>query len=117
MSDLKPCPFCGGEATGYEWSDDDEIDEGEPHAQDAYCAVAVDHKDDCLLKVGEFYMWIAATEEEASKIWNTRVEHTCKMTRLMSVGRTDFVCDQCDHCTCYTKPNFCPTCGAKVVGE
>lgn len=42
-------------------------------------------------------------------------ERTCQMTRLMSVGRTDFVCDQCDHCTCYTKPNFCPTCGAKVV--
>lgn len=74
---LRNCPFCGGEATGYEWSDDDEIDEGEPHLQDAYCAVAVDHKDDCLLKVGEFYMWIAETEEEAAEIWNTRVERTC----------------------------------------
>lgn len=23
---LKPCPFCGGEAIGFEWSDDDECE-------------------------------------------------------------------------------------------
>ena len=121
LQKLRKCPFCGGEATGYEWSDDDEIDEGEPHLQDAYCAVAVDHKDDCLLKVGEFYVWIASTEKEAAEIWNKRVERTCKMKKARwDDGQCTWgvICSACgekhEHEFEYSF-NFCPTCGAKVV--
>lgn len=119
--DLKPCPFCGGEATGYEWSDGDEMDEGEPHAQDAYCAVAVDHRDDCLLKVGEFNMWIATTEEEASRIWNTRGERTCHMERRPGTFDRSIGYLICSYCRCgfdYTEqPSACMNCGAKVTDD
>ena len=74
MDELKRCPFCGGKAIGYEWSDDAEIDGEEQHADYAYCSPAINHKDDCIFKIGEFGMWIAATEEEASKIWNQRAK-------------------------------------------
>ena len=73
MNELKPCPFCGGNVIGFEWSDDDYWEEGELHDEDAFCDVKVDHKKDCTLKLGEFNLWGGAhTEEEAAKLWNTR---------------------------------------------
>lgn len=69
---LLPCPFCGGKAVGFEWSDDCERDEGDSHYPDAYCGVKVHHKKNCILKVGEFEKWYASTEEEATMLWNTR---------------------------------------------
>ena len=135
MSELKPCPFCGGEAIGYEWSDDDEIEEGEPHRYDAYCSVKVDHKDDCVLEVGEFYCWIASTEEEAAELWNRRAERTCRMVdcgshdtcvvnRELSNGNImsmEFGYRQCSECgaNVFDCPavRYCPNCGAKVVVE
>ena len=72
MNELKPCPFCGGKVVGFEWSDYGYWEEGEPHDEDAFCDVKVDHKKDCILKLGEFNLWAANTEEEAAKLWNTR---------------------------------------------
>ena len=72
MNELKPCPFCGGNVIGFEWSDDDYWEEGELHDENAFCDVKVDHKKDCTLKLGEFNLWAAHTEEEAAKLWNTR---------------------------------------------
>lgn len=116
--ELKSCPFCGGEAIGFEWSDDDEVDEGERHADDAYCAVKANHKDDCLLKVGEFYMWIAATEEEAAEIWNKRAERTCHREEDQNNWGTMYD-DWCSECDEHIKQgaNYCPGCGAKVVDD
>lgn len=57
MNELKPCPFCGGNVIGFEWSDDDYWEEGELHDEDAFCDVKVDHKKDCILKLGEFNLW------------------------------------------------------------
>ena len=66
MEELKPCPFCGGKVVGFEWSDYGYWEEGEPHDEDAFCDVKVDHKKDCILKLGEFNLWAASTEEEAA---------------------------------------------------
>ena len=116
---LKPCPFCDGEAIGFEWSDDEEREEGELHADDAYCAVKANHKDDCLLKVGEFGMWIASTEEEAAEIWNTRAERKCHMKRRPATFPGSIGYLTCSFCDCgfdYTEEPFnCMNCGAKVV--
>lgn len=121
--ELRECPFCGGEAIGFEWSDDEEIEEGEPHRYDAYCAVKVNHKDNCVLEVGEFYCWVAPSEEEAAVLWNRRAELTCRLTNSRwDDGHCTWgcVCSECgekfeyEHGSCW---NYCPHCGAKVVGE
>lgn len=116
--ELRECPFCGGEAIGFEWSDDEEIEEGEPHRYDAYCAVKVNHKDNCVLEVGEFYCWVAPSEEEAAVLWNRRAERTCR--DLNPPSCRDFECSECGESIELTPgfmPNYCPHCGARVIEE
>ena len=117
MSELKPCPFCGGEAelTGFE--------------------------------APEYWVWCpnckASTDahtckQPAIEAWNTRVEtvfvtgtttvtdtpqityvreRTCKL-KATTVG---WSCSACHVVSWQTvtkpKPNYCPNCGAKVVSE
>ena len=59
MTDLKPCPFCGGEATIKKVSSE----------TIAPFFVAVCRQDSCLL--GE-YQKDYSSDDEASKAWNTR---------------------------------------------
>ena len=126
MSKLKPCPF-GKDHKVWIGVHDDEGNfhgaigceyESDPWSGLSY-GLHHDGWGDCPLCTDDESETMGGmlfdTPDDAAKAWNTRYERTCKMTRIMSVGRTDFVCDQCDHCTCYTKPNFCPNCGAKVV--
>lgn len=114
MSDLLSCPFCGGEAVGFEWSDDDyRDDETEPHDTDAYCAVKVNHKENCILEVGEFYMWIATTEAEAAELWNTRVERTCHAV-FDDSNWYKWICSECGQ-PIDRADNYCFSCGAKVT--
>ena len=114
-SHLLPCPFCGGEAVGFEWSDDDDREEWEPHDEDAYCSVKVNHKEDCLLELGEFDMWIASTEEAAADAWNHRVDRT--KTRNLS-KKPEFVCEPCGAAWPYDLGfTHCPNCGAEVVRD
>lgn len=116
MSELKPCPFCGGEAIGFEWSDDEEIEEGEPHRYDAYCAVKVNHKDNCVLEVGEFYCWVASSEEEAAVLWNRRAEQTCLAKPYEVDGETGFY--DCIECECGevndVSARYCNGCGGLI---
>lgn len=105
MSELKPCPFCGGEAqvartaAGY-WA--------------AYC------EEPMCGRVGNF-----KTEAEAIDAWNTRAERTCRMTDR----------GECSECGAYIvrawtevhdfngdmkridlrSHNYCPNCGRKVM--
>lgn len=58
---------------------------------------------------------IKDTEAEATKVWNTRAERTC-----VNDSERGFHCSACkfgdfDGFHGY-EPNFCPNCGAKVVG-
>lgn len=132
MSELLSCPFCGGEAVGFEWSDDSyRDDETEPHEPDAYCSVKVNHKKDCILEVGEFYSWIASTEAEAAELWNTRAERTCHpFVSPDGAGWYAIGCSNCGHGFADNNPDkayllriskrsdimprYCQNCGAKV---
>ena len=113
MIDLKPCPFCGGEAYIYA-----------PGPAEHHVACK---NPNCY---AETYGWM--TEAEAIAAWNARAERTCRIVgewepftqtqdlRFPSCsecgynfGREerlgDFIRERCEI------PNFCPNCGAKVV--
>ena len=91
MSELKLCPFCGGEALllgSYE------------HGYFVECH-------DCFAKTANF-----GSEGKAESIvaWNTRAERTCEY-----VG--DDISGGCSVCRGWLDPAcaYCPNCGAKVV--
>lgn len=96
-NELKPCPFCGGEA--------EFINNGFYYAircKDPNCyAGAVDVKDFDLKRL------IAA--------WNQRAERTCKDLKEFPHL---FTCSACGE-TEYEglRPNYCPECGARVEGD
>ena len=108
MSDLKPCPFCGGEANV--------IDH---HNDDGSVSVGCNN-DTCLGFSG--LGWLYKTEAGAIAAWNSRAERTCKME--YSGGVHEFLsldtwtCSECG-CEMYdvAEPRYCPNCGCKVVGE
>ena len=128
MSELKPCPFCGGE--------DLEIDHAptyDVHHSDVYEL----HCPDCGGRGGEEW-----TEAEAIAAWNTRAEYhgyedaaveawkRIKAYQERTCRNTDDDCDawfKCSECGFHSKleimsggygiPNYCPNCGSRVVGE
>lgn len=98
MPELKPCPFCGGEATF--------------HTYGGTCNVVCD---DCrigTLRLGRI------DEHEVIGAWNTRAERTCIAEENIdaSYGDCMFVCSECGADLDNEEfPNYCPQCGAKVV--
>lgn len=115
MSELKPCPFCGGE------SEVVELESVYLYGFVARCA-----NEDCII-VAETDM--CPTEAEAVEAWNTRAERTCENISDPPEG---FLCSSCgwgdfaepSHLLTTAKfagndkgPNHCPNCGARVVGE
>lgn len=98
MNELKPCPFCSGEA--------EVLESG--HSATFYCWC-----DSCETR-GNYYN----TEAEAIEAWNSRAERTCQ--RVFYKPTRVLVCSECGcgmskqldrYCFLY----FCPNCGAKVV--
>lgn len=106
MSDLKPCPFCGGEAMII-------------HSILDACFITCENND-CM--AGQK---VYSTKAEAIAAWNARTERTCMLIRHGSLANMpSFVCWSCSECgfgwhhSEYDKQfSFCPNCGAKVVGE
>lgn len=118
MTELKPCPFCGGEA---------EIIEADYGMYKTGYAV---YCRKCCLKLGvtgrlgETYEWspVFDTEAEAIAAWSTRAERTCKCVAEYAKSPIDgktIVLHRCSACHELMRPfmNYCPNCGAKVVGE
>ena len=110
--ELKPCPFCGGEANLVE----------DPHnwVWSIGCS-----NDKCLGFSG--LGWTYTSEREAAEAWNTRAERTCYNDSLKR-GEGVFVCSECgayldiadmneEDMDVFYEPFFCPNCGAKVVDE
>ena len=104
MTDLKPCPFCGGKANLREYQIDFRV----------MCSEC-----GCRAK-------LCSTEKEAVEAWNRR-EETVKdqpAADVMEVrhGRwiedhEFFKCSECGYLTDYRLSNFCPDCGAKMDGK
>lgn len=99
-TELKPCPFCGGEARHYA---------PEPPDHHIECR-------NCCADMGGY-----ETEAEAIKAWNTRYERTCHIVKasrkyVLSDG-TELFEDGCSECNEYLAEddNYCPNCGAKVI--
>ena len=101
MSELLPCPFCGGEANTwdgvYMW-----------YVVCKECGAA---GSPCL------------TEAEAIEAWNSRAERTCHVVKnsrkyVLSDG-CELFDDGCSICNGYVgdDDNYCSNCGAKVVDE
>ena len=95
MTELLPCPFCGGEAY-------------------IYAPGPIEHHVACKNPscYAETHGW--STEAEAIAAWNTRAEQTCNLTLDGTDG-----CFGCSRCYENIRPlaNYCPNCGAKVVDE
>lgn len=99
MTDLKPCPFCGGvhvEIVNQGSMPDD------PHV--VQC-------DDCDASAS------GMSADEAIAAWNRRAERTCRIERVSTPYHRGPA--RCSVCMMPLEPlvNYCPHCGAKVVGE
>ena len=90
---LKPCPFCDGKAEFY-------------RDTDYFVYIECTR---CCATMGSF-----VNKEDATKAWNTRTEHTCKVYSWDELGI---------HLTCghdnkvinhEVFPYYCPICGARV---
>lgn len=128
MTELLPCPFCGGEAELHASYD---MDTNEVDGWFAWCN---NDRCECKPETNEHF-----TEAEAIAVWNARAEtatlyedgfylydvkfmpeRTC---RNVDDGFPFFKCSECG-CNAVVEyessgdglPNYCPNCGAKVVG-
>lgn len=105
QSELRPCPFCGGEARLY------------PSEAGFFVGC---FNDGCVVNPcsGEFVydgVWDEEQKEAAIDAWNTRAERTC---RNVSKSEYSFRCSECDATDLdFQYPDFCHGCGAKVVSE
>lgn len=110
MSELKPCPFCGGEAkTRLD-------DRWWVHCGNCTCEIGFEGMDEngCC---GHF-----DTEAEAISAWNTRAERTCKLEPLEAFYVTLNMLDQtewgvCSNCGTASPidATYCCECGARTV--
>lgn len=97
-SELKPCPFCGGEAVT------ELCGKGKFAHWCVWC--------DCNVLRQDF-----KTEAEAIEAWNTRAERTCRMVKPDWGGPKcrDKVCSECGVLFRTWGEKYCSHCGAKVV--
>lgn len=95
MTELKPCPFCGGEA---------EVLTAESMNGGYLFGIMCN---DCRSR-GDVYN----TEAEATEAWNTRAERTCR--NISGKNWWAFECSECGEMIEQGVPEYCPSCGARV---
>lgn len=116
--ELKPCPFCGGEAS---INDDPTGNGGKPitRGRIGLGRLWSVECDECGADAG---YWQG--EEIAVLAWNTRAERTCRMDYVGYIGTEESHASiyQCSKCSMrYMSANvpdsgeYCMACGAKVV--
>ena len=116
MNELKPCPFCGGEAIIMQennwWV----------ACTDCTAEIGFDGMTDTSGCFGHYN-----TEAEAIEAWNTRAERTChalpQISDTVCVVKRDGMEIECGYWTCsecrcenFAGAKFCMECGAKMVG-
>ena len=145
MSELRQCPFCGGEASVYESN----RYPSSGNRITGYTVICTDM--DCINYRADD--WYERTEKRAIERWNTRAERTChyfpdsmqvafdENDEEIETGETDsdgcdYTCDACGFTMLggeegwfdeapgeyggwdyKARFNYCPNCGAKVVSE
>ena len=102
--ELKPCPFCGGEARFETYG-------GTACAvvcQTCGCGTPTMRLDDGMI---------------AADLWNRRAERTCRMEYNEEWSGDElyptecYNCSECHYMTSDGMPSYCPNCGAKVVDD
>lgn len=109
--ELKPCPFCGGEA---------HIKEVVSACEKLYTVGCSDSE--CM----GYETWLLKpTVDEAVAAWNRRAERTCRFETHQEPegGEVWSECGECgaqfgwDCWQCIESASYCPNCGAKVVDD
>lgn len=106
--ELKPCPFCGGEAVRMNFLDN-------PPFPNTIGTRYFGCRKCCVVS------FTGMTEEEATEAWNTRAERTCTIERytedcIMFGRHAKRNVSRCSSCKQrYVHGNYCPNCGARVV--
>lgn len=133
MSELKPCPFCGGEAEmltaesmhdGYLFGImcNDCRSRGDVYDTEAEAIAAWNSRADY-----HGYEQAAIEAWESIKEWNSRAERTCEFNIKDNMNETEGMGDvwiECSACNCVfdfyadewlMKMGYCPNCGARRV--
>ena len=101
-AELKPCPFCGGEAkvNTLKWVG-------------GYTATALCKNEPNFHRLDIWDEDEAKAVERITDAWNTRAERACE-AKLCCDGF--YRCTECGH-SMLPSDNYCSDCGAKVVKE
>lgn len=113
MTELLPCPFCGGKA---------QLAQSDIGCYSVVCAKCNTGIFKPRYEQGEWSAY--RTEAEAIRAWNTRYKRTCKNLNKRGYSLR-LECSSCGYSSITTncverldeKQNYCPNCGAKVVDE
>ena len=120
MSELLPCPFCGGEAEVL-----NDLRKPEFYPFSVHCTECISWSNTYSTEAEAIAAWNsradyhgyeqAAIESwESIKAWNSRAERTCE---IVYKGDLWWKCKSCgeEMRTIKSDPNYCPNCGCKVV--
>lgn len=117
--DLKPCPFCGGEANAWEYEDEQDVLDPTSlgwigtRCITWHCVGC----ESCEISISRL------SKDDAEAAWNARAERTCRMNHVLlydEMAVDGIECDECFYIEVHSLddplPDCCPGCGAKVVG-
>ena len=110
MTELNPCPFCGGEAYVVPgvYRDGGYI-ENCAYVQCTKCWARTDEVSECMPEMQVYDMAVST--------WNRRAERTCRDfggEEGTNGEGYDFACSACGFCCDLSEPSYCPNCGARV---